>query len=129
MTNLILRFINLQSSDEEEVEGEEKKKKKKKEKKKKEEDTCVPVEKYDEAVLPAPEEKKGFLEKIKEKLPGQHKKAEEVPPPPPPAECSPSAETHEGEAKEKKGILEKIKEKLPGYHPKSEEEKKDKDCE
>ena len=92
----------------------------------------MPVEKCDEVVPPQPEEKKGFLDKIKEKLPGQHKKAEEVPPPPPPpAECSPSSETHEGEVKEKKGILEKIKEKLPGYHPKTEEEKKEKekDCE
>ena len=91
-----------------------------------EEDTSVPVEKCDEAVQ-HPDEKKGFLEKIKEKLPGQ-KKTEEVPPPPPAAEsppCPPPAEaqSHEGEAKEKKGILEKIKEKLPGYHSKSEEEK------
>ena len=73
------------------------------------------------------EEKKGLLEKIKEKLPGQHKKPEEVPSPPPPsvAEYSTSEPPthHEGDVKEKKGILEKIKEKLPGYHPKTEEEK------
>lgn len=123
--------------------GEKKKKKKglkeklleKKEEKKAEkehgEDTSVPVEKHvdDKIADPSipPEEKKGFLEKIKEKLPGQHKKpAEEVPPPPPTEEVPPpppSAEVHEGEPKEKKGILEKIKEKLPGYHHKTEEEK------
>lgn len=70
------------------------------------------------------EEKKGFLEKIKDKLPG-HKKPEEVPvASPPPAEYE-NAEPahHDGEAKEKKGLLEKIKEKMPGYHPKAEEEK------
>nr|QMS43732.1 Cor47 [Betula platyphylla] len=95
----------------------------------------VPVHeaKYEEEVahIPAepahPEEKKGFLEKIKEKLPGQHKKGEEVPLSPPSA-ADYAAAPHEGEAKEKKGILEKIKEKIPGYHPKTEEEKeKEKD--
>ncbi|KAK3038860.1 hypothetical protein RJ639_028582 [Escallonia herrerae] len=147
------------SSDEEEVEGEKKEKKKKKkkglkekikekvsggdehkeeEKEEKYEDTSVPVEKYEEVVPPQAEpevpaeEKKGFLDKIKDKLPGGHKKqAEEVvvvtaPPPPPPvaaAECA----SPEAEAKEKKGILEKIKEKLPGYHPKSTEEEKEKE--
>nr|GLL37066.1 phosphoprotein ECPP44-like [Ipomoea trifida] len=72
-------------------------------------DTSVPVEKCDDEE-PA-EEKKGFLDKIKEKLPGGgNKKAEEeVAPPPPPA---PAAEHHEGEPK--KGFLDKIKEKLPG---------------
>ncbi|KAF5455689.1 hypothetical protein F2P56_025239, partial [Juglans regia] len=134
------------SSDEDEGEGEEKKKKKKEKKNKKDkikdkkavekeeekyEDTNVPVEKYEEEVVVhtaepvQPEEKKGFLDKIKEKLPGQQKKTEEVPPPPSHAEYA-AAEpvpSHEGEAKEKKGFLEKIKEKLPGYHPKTEEEK------
>ncbi|PON90421.1 Dehydrin [Trema orientale] len=141
------------SSDEEEGEGEEKKKKKKekkglkekikekisgegKEEEKKEEhhhshaaDTSVPIE--HEVVHSSeplhPEEKKGFLEKIKEKLPGgQHKKPEEAVPPPAPAPAHHeySEASHEGgEAKEKKGILEKIKEKLPGYHSKTEEEK------
>ncbi|OMO91955.1 Dehydrin [Corchorus olitorius] len=55
-----------------------------------------------------PEEKKGFLDKIKEKLPGQHKKPEE----------GTAHDVHppaEGEPKEK-GILEKIKEKIPGCH-------------
>lgn len=102
------------------------------------EDTNVPVhvEKHEEEVAHIPaepaqtEEKKGFLDKIKEKLPGQYtKKGEEVPPPPPPSSTEYGASAlppaHEGEAKEKekKGILEKIKEKIPGYHPKPEEEK------
>nr|ACT10283.1 dehydrin [Camellia sinensis] len=91
-----------------------------------------PKEKYEEEVvvehgeLAQQEEKKGIFEKIKGKLPGQNKKAEEVPPPPPAAEyAAPAAETHshEAEPKEKKGIFEKIKEKLPGYHSKTEEEK------
>lgn len=74
------------------------------------------------------EEKKGFMEKLKEKLPGHGKKPEDasavaaapVVVPPPVEEAHPA---------EKKGILEKIKEKLPGYHPKTtvEEEKKDKE--
>lgn len=84
--------------------------------------------------VPNPEEKKGFLEKIKDKLPGQHKKEEEVAvvtspaaPPPPVHHDQPHYSSshdhddhHEGEPKEKKGILEKIKEKLPGYHSKTE---------
>ncbi|KAJ0763923.1 putative dehydrin [Helianthus annuus] len=134
------------SSDEECEDGEKKKKKKSlkdkvkekieehKEKKEEEKvekyeaDTSVPIEKYEEVAVPtptpAPEEKKGFMEKIKEKLPGGHKKeAEEhvtAPPPPPPAATT---YDEEGEHKEKKGIFEKIKEKIPGYHSKSEEEK------
>ncbi|XP_071733065.1 dehydrin COR410-like [Rutidosis leptorrhynchoides] len=128
------------SSDEECEDGEKKKKKKplkdtikekieehkEKKEEKIEEDTCVPVEKYEVAVPPSttpePEEKKGFMDKIKEKLPGGHKKVEEqqqVAPPPTPAVTS----THDDEQKEKKGIFEKIKEKIPGYHGKSEEEK------
>ena len=145
------------SSDEEEVvEGGEKIKKKKKkglkekikekihggdEEKKHEEDTSVPIEKCEEevavtAVPPPthlePEEKKGFLEKIKEKLPGGQKKAEEegvvAPAPHPAPVVAADCATVEVEAKEKKGILEKIKEKLPGYHAKTEEEiKKEKE--
>ncbi|XP_042033840.1 phosphoprotein ECPP44-like [Salvia splendens] len=116
------------SSEEEEVgeDGLKKKKKKKglkekivgekeKEKKAECEDTSVPVEKYEEH-----EEKKGFLDKIKDKLPGG-KKTEEVAAPPPPAPVV--ADYSEAEGKEKKGFLDKIKEKLPGYHPKSDEEK------
>ncbi|XP_023749159.2 dehydrin ERD14 [Lactuca sativa] len=82
------------SSDEECDESGEKKKKKKPLKEK----------------ITKPEEKKGFIEKIKEKLPGGHKKEEEE-------------HADEGEHKEKKGIFEKIKEKIPGYHSKSDEEK------
>ncbi|GJZ43922.1 phosphoprotein ECPP44-like protein, partial [Tanacetum coccineum] len=101
------------------------------------EDTHVPVEKYEEVPVappigdcadpiptPEPEEKKGFMEKIKEKLPGGHKKTEEEHvAPPPPAPPVVVAHDVEGETKEKKGIFEKIKEKIPGYHSKSEEEK------
>lgn len=140
-------FVISQSSDEEE--GKEKKDKKKKKglkekKEKHEEDTSVPIEKYEEEAVAQPEEKKGFLDKIKEKLPGQHKKTEEAvvaPPPPPPVviECYAAEESsqagHEADQpKEKKGFLEKIKEKIPGYHPKSptgspseEEKEKEKD--
>ena len=84
----------------------------------------VPVVLYEDASGDAnPDEKKGFLEKIKEKLPGGYKKAEEHPAPPP-AECTTAdVPEHEVEAgKEKKGILEKIKEKLPGYHKNAGEE-------
>ena len=88
----------------------------------KHEDTVVPIEVVEQEP-PHPEEKKGFLGKIKDKLPGQNKKTDEVPPPPPPVESTLEAPSYEGEAKEKKGFLEKIKEKLPGYHPKTEEEK------
>ncbi|XP_071689622.1 uncharacterized protein [Rutidosis leptorrhynchoides] len=134
------------SSDEECEDGEKKKKKKslkekidehkeKKEEHKIEEDTYVPVEKYEEVAVPPsttevvhpiptpePEEKKGFMEKIKEKLPGGHKKVEEeqyVAPPSAPVVAAP----HDDEQNEKKGIFEKIKDKIPGYHAKSEEDK------
>ncbi|XP_050148988.1 dehydrin COR410-like [Malus sylvestris] len=62
-------------------------------------------------------EEKGFVEKIKEKLPGENKKAEHHAP----AEYhAPDGHSHDSEAK--KGILEKIKDKFPGSH-KTEEEK------
>jgi hypothetical protein len=120
----------VQSSDEEDGEGDKKKKKglkenifgEKEEGDTKQKDTITPVE-NDNAVANAeatnPEEKKGFIEKIKEKLPGKHKKAEESGP----AECAANEHSPEGEANEKKGILEKIKEKLPGCQ--KNEEKKD----
>lgn len=75
-----------------------------------------------------PEQKKGFLEKIKEKLPGQHKKLEEGSPTAK-VECDESTGSIGGETKEKKGILEKIKEKLPGGHKNGthEEEVKEKE--
>ncbi|KAJ8422245.1 hypothetical protein Cgig2_023104 [Carnegiea gigantea] len=99
------------------------------------EETNVPVEKVHHEELHSShankppqeaEEKKGFLDKIKEKLPGQQKKADghehqhvHV------HEVTPVAAEHH-EAKEKKGILEKIKEKIPGFHSKNAaEEKKD----
>ncbi|MQK22184.1 hypothetical protein EI013_27860, partial [Escherichia coli] len=81
------------SSDEEEVGEDGEKRKRKKEKKglkekiqgkvddkeeKKHEDTAVPVEKVEVDPAHPDQEKKGFLDKIKEKLPG-HKKTEEVP--------------------------------------------------
>jgi hypothetical protein len=104
------------------------------------EDTSIPIEKYDapevvvahDGEVPHPEEKKTFIEKIKEKLPGGHKKPEEsaaAPVAPAPVEAVPTpapapVEEAEPSPKEKKGILEKIKEKLPGYH-KTDEEKKE----
>lgn len=121
-------FTNLQSS-EEEIEGADGEKKRKKKKGLKEkiqekissEKEENAVEKNDEiasAEATHLEEKKGFLEKIKDKLPGQHKKAEEGAAG---AGCCPNEHLAEVDEKEKKGILEKIKEKLPGYH--SEDEK------
>jgi len=80
------------------------------------------TEKIDETVkveaVPE-EEKKGFLEKIKEKLPGHHKKEGEEQ-----VAIKESATVSEGgegqDGKEKKGIFEKIMEKLPGHHHKEE---------
>jgi len=102
-------------------------------------DTDVAVEKIDadvktEAPPAVPEEeKKGFLEKIKEKLPGGHKKPEDaaaVPvthaaPEPVHAPTPPTAEeaVSSPDAKEKKGLLGKIMDKLPGYHKTGEEDK------
>ena len=84
----------------------------------------IPVEKVEEAAHP--EEKKGFLDKIKEKLPGHSKKPEEAPEAPAPCATEAAAPPHhheEDQGKEKKGFLEKIKEKLPGYHAKEDQEK------
>ncbi|XP_027329299.1 dehydrin COR47-like [Abrus precatorius] len=128
------------SDEEQEGEGGEKKKKKKEKKglkekiggddhkeENKEEDTAVPVEKVEVEAAHPNDEKKGFLDKIKDKLPGQHKKPEEVPPTSSEyvAAHSESKAHDEEEAKdkEKKGLLDKIKEKLPGYHPKPNEDK------
>uniref|UniRef100_A0A0D9VJA3 Dehydrin n=1 Tax=Leersia perrieri TaxID=77586 RepID=A0A0D9VJA3_9ORYZ len=111
---------------------------------------AVPVEKIGddhaiktEAAPLAPhapeEEKKGLLDKIKEKLPGGHKKPEDATATPPaapapapaptpaPAPAHPPPVTEEvssPDGKEKKGILGKIMEKLPGYHKSSGEEDK-----
>ncbi|XP_021756500.1 dehydrin ERD14-like [Chenopodium quinoa] len=97
-------------------------------------ETNVPIEKihvqdhvHSEPSYPAPEhhhqeeEKKGgFLDKIKDKLPGQHKdKAEEH------EVVAPAEPSVEGD-KDKKGFLDKIKDKIPGFHSKNgAEEKKD----
>jgi hypothetical protein len=118
-------------------------------------DAAVPVEKVDDHVkteaAPAvpEEEKKGFLEKIKEKLPGGHKKPEDAaaaapvthaaPAPvhaPAPATHDAPAPVHTpapaaeevsspGATEKKQGILGKIMDKLPGYHskPAGEEDK------
>ncbi|XP_058785647.1 dehydrin ERD14-like [Vicia villosa] len=114
------------SSSSSEEEGEDGQKRKKKKEKKKKEDTSVPVEKVDVVEgTTGTEEKKGFLDKIKEKLPG-HKKTDDITTPPP-VVTAPPAHVHTETAAtttttpegEKKGILEKIKEKLPGYHAKT----------
>ncbi|CAN8292263.1 unnamed protein product [Cochlearia groenlandica] len=65
------------------------------------------------------EEKKGFMEKIKKKLPGHETKTEDDAAPvatPVPVVAEPPV------TEEKKGFMEKIKEKLPGHHAKSSEE-------
>lgn len=73
---------------------------------------------------PAPEEdKKGLLDKIKEKLPGGHKKPEDAPAAvhaPAPAPHAEDVSSPDG--KEKKGLLGKIMDKIPGYHKGSGEE-------
>lgn len=94
-------------------------------------DTAVTVEvvegtvKLDGAPSPEGGEKKGFLEKIKEKLPGHKKPSEEAAAAPTvetAAECAKESndavvDANEGSTKEnKKGFLGKIMEKLPGYN-------------
>jgi len=143
------------SSDEEEVEGEggikNKIKKKKALKEKIEEKEHHEEENKKHAFVPAPpveepvvvveelelqepvvpeEGKKGFLEKIKDKLPGHIKKPTEEGPAALPADVVQHSGEHvkvheavEGtEGKEKKGFLGKIIEKLPGYHKSTGEE-------
>lgn len=86
--------------------------------------TPLPAHHYEAGA--APDEKKGLLEKIKDKLPGQHKRAEEDHHADVVAPTSTTTATADVEGQEKKGFLEKIKEKIPGFHPKpSEEEKKE----
>ncbi|XP_074279153.1 dehydrin ERD14-like [Silene latifolia] len=138
------------SSSEDEADDEEKKRKKREKKEKKglkeklkeklpghknEEDTNVPIEKYEEKPHPHvhevtysepshPEEdqdKKGFLDKIKDKLPGQKKVDEHHETVVTPVVAEPCVE---GE-KDKKGFLDKIKEKIPGFSSKTGEEKKE----
>lgn len=67
-------------------------------------------------------ENKGLLDKIKEKLPGQHKKTDHQD-----EGISVSEDPNNNNNNEKKGILEKIKEKLPGYHSHSNETQKQND--
>jgi len=133
------------SSSDEERDDEEKKKKKKEKKEKEglkeklkeklggqhkdEEDTNVPIEKekphvqevvYSEPSYPHKEEdheKKGFIDKIKDKLPGQ-KKVEEQHESTAPVAIEPSSN-------DKKGFMDKIKEKIPGFSSKGSEEKKE----
>ena len=66
-----------------------------------------------------PEEKKGFLEKIKDILPGQYKNTEEETIKP---QSDSEANGHD-ETVEKKGFMEKIKDKFPGVHKNGEEKK------
>ncbi|MQL93231.1 hypothetical protein Taro_025874 [Colocasia esculenta] len=86
------------------------------------EDNTIPVEKIDELAPPESEalEKKSLLDKIKEKLPGGKKPAEEAAAPPAAVaeQCADQwKEHHEGDSpKEKKGFLGKIMDKIPGYH-------------
>ncbi|XP_074275733.1 dehydrin ERD14-like [Silene latifolia] len=112
------------SSSEEEVEegGMKIQRRKKKEK--------LPSHKNEGAGEIQPEEKKGFLEKIKDKLPGHHKDEAIISPAHAatmaPPHCPPDG--HCGgvhEQQEKKGIFEKIKEKLPGGHKDVDETNKD----
>ncbi|KAJ0231620.1 Dehydrin ERD14 [Hirschfeldia incana] len=105
------------SSSSSEEEGEDGVKRKKKKDKKKSTTTTV------EGEVKTDEEKKGFMDKLKEKLPGHGKKPEDASSAAPaaPVVAPPVEEAHPAE---KKGILEKIKEKLPGYHPKTVDEVK-----
>ena len=107
-----LHRSNSSSSSSSEEEGEDGQKRKKEKKKK----------------IVEGEEKKGVMEKIKEKLPGHSEKPDDSQVVNTEAAVPVSDETAE-HPEEKKGILEKIKEKLPGYHAKSseEEEKKEKE--
>ncbi|KAM0871019.1 hypothetical protein ACQ4PT_039652 [Festuca glaucescens] len=87
-------------------------------------DTAVPVETEAPPAEVPEEEKKGFLEKIKEKLPGGHKKPEDAAaapathaaPAPVHAPAPAAEEVSSPDGKEKKGLLGKIMDKLPGYH-------------
>lgn len=77
-------------------------------------DESVPAEKCNEMAKEEStnqEEKKGWLEKLKEKLPGLASHAT-------PTLCAPDKHSPD-----KKGILEKIKEKLPGSHKNEEKDK------
>ncbi|KAG7618869.1 putative dehydrin [Arabidopsis thaliana] len=97
-----LHLSDSSSSDEEAGEnGEKKEKKKKKKKNEVAEDQCETEEKIPAGIGHEDGKEKGFMEKIKDKLPGGHN-------------GKPEAEPHNDKAKEK-GFMEKIKEKLPGH--------------
>ncbi|KAF8113700.1 hypothetical protein N665_0046s0049 [Sinapis alba] len=102
-----LHRSNSSSSSSSEEEGEDGEKRKKEKKKK----------------IVEGDEKKGVMEKIKEKLPGHSEKPADSQVVNTEAAVPVTAEHH---PEEKKGILEKIKEKLPGYHAKSTEEEEKK---
>ncbi|CAE6150165.1 unnamed protein product [Arabidopsis arenosa] len=103
-----LHLSDSSSSDEEAGENGEKKEKEKKNNKKKEvvADQCETEEKNKEK-LPAgisheDGKEKGFMEKMKDKLPGGH-------------HGKPEAHEPHNEKGKEKGFMEKIKEKLPGH--------------
>ncbi|KAF8768662.1 hypothetical protein HU200_007215 [Digitaria exilis] len=85
------------------------------------------VQKVEDDTPPAPEEeKKGLLDKIKEKLPGGHKKPEDATAAAPavhaPAPTPHGEDVGSPDGKEKKGLLGKIMDKIPGYNKGSGEE-------
>ncbi|XP_062219863.1 dehydrin COR410-like [Phragmites australis] len=84
-------------------------------------DNAVVVQKIEDDVK-TEEEKKGLLDKIKERLPGGHKKPEDAAAP---AAHAPSPHTEDvssPDGKEKKGLLGKIMDKIPGYNKGAPEE-------
>jgi len=88
-------------------------------------DHAVVVQKIEDDSPPAPEEeKKGLLDKIKEKLPGGHKKPEDAAAPAvhAPAPAPHAEDVGSPDGKEKKGLLGKIMDKIPGYNKGSGEE-------
>lgn len=89
-------------------------------------DHATVVQKVEGDTPPAPEEeKKGLLDKIKEKLPGGHKKPEDAGAAPAVHAPAPTAHTEDvgsPDGKEKKGLLGKIMDKIPGYNKGSGEE-------
>ncbi|CAN6246632.1 unnamed protein product [Urochloa humidicola] len=84
-------------------------------------DHATVVQKVEDDAPPAPEEeKKGLLDKIKEKLPGGHKKPEDAAAAPAgvhaPAPAPHVEDVSSPDGKEKKGLLGKIMDKIPGYN-------------
>ncbi|CAO2048031.1 unnamed protein product [Urochloa humidicola] len=86
-------------------------------------DHATVVQKVEDDAPPPPapeEEKKGLLDKIKEKLPGGHKKPEDAAAAPAgvhaPAPAPHVEDVSSPDGKEKKGLLGKIMDKIPGYN-------------